>query len=133
MKPVLCSALAALALTMPLLSHAGSAAAEFQKSNDRLFIDGLDLAVNPNPEMEFGAYAIVLTGGENLPVIYVITSNFKGKVSVLGSFRCEKEFTVLKSHTGGMRDIRCVRQDVFDRKTKTTLRHGPSGLYKEHF
>jgi len=61
----------------------------------------------------------------------VITGNFKGKVSVLGSFRCDKEFTVLKSASLGMRDIRCVRQDVFDRKTTTTLRYGKNGMYKE--
>lgn len=119
-----------------LILHTGSASAKFEKSDEKLFIDWLDLEVNPDSTFEvteFSAYAIVWSGGENLPVVYVITSDYKGKVSVLGAFRCDKEFRVMKSQTRGMRDIRCVRQDVFGQKTTTMLRYNDKGLYEEHF
>ncbi|MBZ0217254.1 MAG: hypothetical protein K8F25_11910, partial [Fimbriimonadaceae bacterium] len=81
----------------------------------------------------YGAYAIVQTGGENLPVVYVIFSSFKGKRAVHGAFRCDKEFAVQQTYTNGFYDIRCVKQDVFGQKTVTLLRYGGSGLYEEHY
>lgn len=110
-----------------------SIAAEFEKSDDRLFLGGLDLAVEYEPGSEFGAYAIAQTGGENLPVIYVLFSDFKGQLATLGVFRCDKKFKVLESHSRGMRDISCVRQDGFGQLTSTTLRLGENGLYQEIF
>ncbi len=120
-------------LLLGLMLILGSASAKFQRSDEHLYFDALDLAIDPNPELEYSAYAIVMTGGQNLPVIYVITSNYKGKLSVLGSFRCDKEFTVMQSQTNGMRDILCARQDVFGRKTATSLRYTDKGLYEEYF
>jgi hypothetical protein len=128
-------------LSVILMGGAGLAAsgdialAQFQKSDDKLFIGWLDLEAEPDTDFgitEFSAYAIVQQGGENLPVIYVITSNFKGKVYTLGAFRCDKEFVVLNSQVNGMRDIRCVRQDVFGQTTTTTLRFSETGVYVEN-
>lgn len=113
-----------------------SAKAEFVKSESILYENWLDLAVNKNPIpplTEYGAYAIVETGGENLPVTYVIFSSTKGKMAVHGVFRCDKAFSVQKLHTNGLYDIRCVKQDVFGQQTVTSLKFGKSGLYEEHF
>lgn len=110
--------------------------AEFIKSDHQLFVNWLDLEVEPSPippMTEFGAYAIVETGGENLPVIYIIFSSFKGKRAVHGAFRCDKEFEVQETHQNGFYDIRCVKQDVFGVKTVTSLKYNKSGLYAEHF
>lgn len=131
MKWFLGISIVGFSLIAALVFGAASATEKFRKSDDKLFIHWPDLAVDEDAETEYGVYAIIQTGGGNLPVIYVITGNFKGKVFVLGSARCDKEFTVLKSVTRGLRDIRCVRQDVFGRKTTTTLQYGQDGLYKE--
>ncbi len=106
---------------------------DFEESNDKLYVGWLDLAQEYDPLTEYGAYAIVWSGGENLPIFYTIFSDFKGKTSILGAFRCDKEFTVLESVTNGMRDIRCVKQDVFGQKTTTILRFSDAGLYEEVF
>lgn len=114
----------------------GIAQAKFVKSDHLLFVDWLELEVEPSPIppiIEYGAYAIVETGGENLPVIYTIFSSFKGKCAVHGAFRCDKEFEVQKTHQNGFYDIRCVKQDVFGNKTVTSLRYNGSGQYEEHF
>lgn len=110
--------------------------AEFVESNHLLFVSWLELDVKPSPippMIEYGAYAIVETGGENLPVIYIIFSSFKGKRAVHGAFRCDKEFEVQETHQNGFYDIRCVKQDVFGIKTVTSLKYNKFGLYEEHF
>ena len=133
MKPFWRKLFAALIFIAPLGLGIETSNAQFEKSDGKLFLGWLDLAINPEPGTDHGAYAIVQPGGENLPVIYVIFSNFKGKVIVLGSFRCDVEFKVLNSDTGGMRDIRCVLQDVFGQKKTTILRYGEKGLYVQRF
>ncbi len=123
------------AMGLSLVMFASPASAKFQKAGEKLFFDVLDLDINAASAIvptEYSAYAIVHTGGTNLPVIYVITNNFKGKTFVLGAFRCDNEFRVLKSHTNGMRNIRCVRNDLGQRKT-TTLIYNGKGLYVEQF
>lgn len=110
--------------------------ADFVKSDHELYVEWLDLEIEANPFppiTEYGAYAIVETGGENLPVIYVIFSSFKGKRAVHGSFRCDKVFEVLTSHQNGFYDIRCVKQNVFGVTTTSVLKYGEFGLYEEHF
>lgn len=115
-----------------------SAHAQFARSDDGLYIGWLDLNVNEAfdassgaPPVEYGAYSIVQAGGKNLPVVYVIFSSFKGKMTVHGAFRCDKEFSVQTSHTLGLYDIKCIRQDVFGQKTTTLLQYDRSGLYVE--
>lgn len=110
--------------------------AEFIKSDHQLFVNWLDLEVEPSPippMTEFGAYAIVETGGTNLPVIYVIFSDVNGKRAVHGAFRCDKEFEVQKTSQNGFYDIKCVKQNVFGIKTVTSLRYNDFGQYEEHF
>ncbi len=41
-----------------------SATAEFEKSDDKLFIGWLDIALDLEPGTDFGAYAIVQSGGK---------------------------------------------------------------------
>lgn len=122
-----------LKLFVALILLVGAASARFQQTDDHIYHGVLDLSSNPNPEIEYGAYTIVQTGGSNLPVIYVITSNYKGNLSVLGAFRCDMEFTLQQSRTEGMRDILCVKQDVFGRKTATSLRYNKNGMYEEKY
>ncbi len=130
---------AVLALLFSLAFGGAARAQEFETSDDRLFLGWLDLepeaqaAQNFGAPVEYGAYAIVQTGGDNLPVIYVLFSNFKGKLATLGAFRCDKEFRILQSTTNGLRDIQCTRRDEFDVWTTTTLKLGDNGLYNEHF
>ena len=130
---------AILAMLISLAFTGVARAQEFEASEDKLFMGWLDLeqeaqaAQNFGAPVEYGAYAIVQTGGENLPVIYVIFSNFKGKLATLGAFRCDKEFQILQSTTNGLRDIKCTRRDEFDVWTTTTLKLGDNGLYFEHF
>lgn len=133
MPPIAVKCFIALMVLVALAAGPLSARAEFTKTDDKLFVGWLELAVNRNPETEYGAYAIVQTGGENLPVTYVIFSSFKGKMAVHGAFRCDKEFAVLETHSNGHYDIQCVKQDVFGQKTVTILRYGDSGLYEEHY
>ncbi|WP_415156835.1 hypothetical protein [Maritalea sp.] len=114
------------------------AKADFIQSDNDLFVGWPDLVANPQPTppglpiTEYGVYAIVETGGTNLPVIYVIFSDFKGKRAVHGAFRCDKEFEVQQTNTNGFYDIRCVKQNVFGQKTTSILRYDKSGIYKEH-
>jgi hypothetical protein len=110
--------------------------AEFVKSDNILNVNWLDLEVDVGlipPQTEFSAYEIVETGGDNLPIIYVLFSDFKGKRGVLGAFRCDKEFSVQKSQTNGFYDIRCIKENVFGQQTVTHLKRAKTGLYEEHF
>jgi len=109
----------------------GPATAQFQKSDDALFVGGPELITDPEPGSETFVYAIVDDLSDN--VFYMLLYSFKGAISVKGAFRCDNEFSVLKSETNGWRDIRCVKTDVFDRQTTTTLSMGDNGKYEEFF
>jgi hypothetical protein len=127
---------AVLIMSLGVLCTNMPAKAEFVKSDSILNVNWLDLEVDVGltpPQTEFSAYQIVETGGDNLPVIYVLFSDFKGKRGVLGAFRCDKEFSVQKTQTNGFYDIRCIKENVFGQQTVTHLKRAKTGLYEEHF
>ncbi len=113
-----------------LSATVGPAAAQFQKSDDALFVGGPELISDPEPGSETFTYAIVDDLSDN--VFYLILYSFKGAITVKGAFRCDNEFSVLKSETDGWRDIRCTSTDVFGRRTTSTLSMGDNGDYVEY-
>ena len=128
-----------IALASLMLASSGARAGEaFTRSDSKLYLGWLDLAVNDeelNPgqrQREYGAYSIV-EPGTNMPVIYVMFSSFKGKLSVGKAFRCDKEFAVLESHTDGFYDIRCVKQYTDSDNIVSVLRYEGERGYVEHF
>ena len=117
---------AALALAL-----ASPAQAQFEPSQAKVFVDWPQLEVEPMQGLnsEFAIYALV----DQPKVIYTIIVTTRSNVSVLGSFHCNKEFTVLTSSTNGLYDIRCVEEDLFEQVSTYILRMGKDGLYKQIF
>ncbi|MBL4756499.1 MAG: hypothetical protein JKY32_02300 [Rhizobiales bacterium] len=109
-----------------------SANAEFQRADQLLYKDVLDLSDDLQPGTEYFAYAVVQSYGENMPVIYTIVYSHKGDQRVLGAFRCDKQFEIVSSKSNGLYDIRCVRQNVFSVETSVLLKADGSGIYHEH-
>ena len=105
--------------------------AEFFRSPDDLYTGVLELSDDVMPGSEYYANAIVRTFGENGPVIYVIFYNHKGEDRVLGAFRCDKQFEVMETMTNDLRDIRCVRENVFSEQTSVLLKADANGMYSE--
>lgn len=118
-------------LAITCIVMAGRANADFTRTDDIVFIDGLELSDQFTPGSEYFAHAIVRSSGQNMPVIYVIYYSHKGDRRVLGAFRCDKEFEVVDSMTSGLRDIRCVRENVFEQRTTVLLKFN-GGMYEEH-
>lgn len=128
-----------IAFAFLMMAASGARAGEdFTLSDSELFLGWLDLAVNEDdldpgqPQREFGAYAIA-ESGTNMPVIYVMFSSFKGRLSVHNAFRCDKEFTVLESHTNEFYDVRCVKQYTDSDNIVSVLRYEGERGYVEHF
>lgn len=124
------SAMLGLAMAATII-NIGPAIAQFQKSDDALFIGGPELFTEVEPGSETLIYAIADDMSDN--VFYMILYSFKGAITVKGAFRCDNEFEVLKTVTNKWRDIRCVKTDVFGRITTTTLSVGSTGKYLENF
>ncbi len=106
--------------TLALLG-ATPAFAQFQGSDDRLFIDWPDLDEEYQAGAEFLIHAIVPQGRAD-QTIYVISRDRNGDLTPFGAFDCGGEFTPLKSFTNGFRDIRCVSVDGVGNGTTYILR-----------
>lgn len=128
-----------IAFAFLMMAASGARAGEaFTLSDSELFLGWLDLVANGEelypgqPQREFGAYAIA-ESGTNMPVIYVMFSSFKGRLTVHNAFRCDKEFTVLETHTNGFYDVRCAKQYTNSDDIVSVLRYEGERGYVEHF
>lgn len=102
--------------------------ADFEQSEDRLFIDWPDLLEEFDPMGgAFFVHAIVQEGGK---ILYVISRDFRGRVIPFGAFECGVTFAYLDNFTNGFRDIRCVSEDGIKNRTTYILRVSHNNGYE---
>ncbi len=103
--------------------------AQFQKSPASIFTDWPELEVAPTPgdQSQIQIYAIV----DKTRVVYTIIDNNRFNSFIWGSFKCDKEFTVLKTSSNNYYDISCIDKDMFDQPVAYVLRYDGRGKYMQ--
>jgi len=118
-------------LTLAFAIFASQAFAQFQpaETEETLYLDFPDLALEYEPGSEFRVHAIVNSYTDR--AIYVITREYRGRIIPFGAFECGTEFTYLSSSTNGFRDILCVTTDGVLNRITTILRVINNAGYEE--
>ncbi len=116
-----------LPVTLPSVLFPSVALAQFQASEAKVFVDWPDLQVGrePGSQSEAKVYAVI----DHPIALYTILENNRYGPALLGTFQCNREFTVLKSTSNGYFDILCVDENIFEEKTSSVLRFGANGTY----
>jgi len=118
-------------LALPLIALPSVALAQFQPSDAKIFIDWPELQVDPMPGQQSEAMIYAIIDGD--VALYTIAVQNRSNTAVLGAFKCNREFTVLKSYSNGFYDIRCVDEDTFKQPGTYILSFGKNGMYNQKF
>ncbi len=119
-----------LALTFGIVS--GTAQAQFERTDSDVYIYSgerdFEVEIMPGQPPTVSVYAII-----DLPVaLYVIYSANRFSYEPLGTFQCNQEFSMLKSHSNGLYDVRCVNGNVFNENDESVLKFDGT-IYKQIF
>lgn len=117
-RPARFLAFSVLALS---LLPATSARAQFERYNADIFLytgRNFEVQLMDGHPPTVSVFAII-----DLPTaLYVIFSNDRSYNTPLGTFQCNKEFTLLKTQSNGLYDVRCVNDTPYTKDDVSTLK-----------
>ena len=126
LKYIFSALVAVFFIALPSLANA-----QFEPSDARLFVDWPQLEADPMPGQSSESMIYAVIDGDI--ALYTIAVQNRFNIAVLGSFQCNKEFTLLKSQSNGFYDIRCADKNVFNETSIYILQFGKNGQYIQNF